>query len=562
MKRKTSGAIYFLLAASLATGALAGPKDAPELEWNTVVNNNDLMPPLLVRNFNSYNQPSVNKDGLVVIRARSRGGPPLGPPTHGIYARDMSNADSEIYRVLDRSTRVPGPNNLQATFVETPAFPRIDSHSGTIAVRGNHKPVHRYHLADGTETRVGTTGIYTNPFGNLITGAAKLGDAPGLGFYGVPEFTDIRFEVFPGAPAVTGGSTIVFKGNYTVGNVGKTGVYFRELRDEPSGGDSPAVLIANNTDTLIPGTRTVFGSTAPPSADLGRAVFVGFDNEDAPTLGGIYAAKLHFQSWPVALVEIGGRIPDSKKDRFTALGEGVAFDGRHVGFWGAWGKDTRTVRLYCREEGNRDVIDYCNQRLVCSDTAETLGDPNSVCDDVTDPYFGSRCYVNKEVPVNQGFFVHDIKSRKTYTVAKTGSRFDEFLFWNYSGKPPCSGNSHSDEGGDDDGELVRWRSSAFVAVGGKGGASFNAVFKARTRESVHGIYLKKGPGLSSMATVLDTTMAGQDLDPEAPKGSRILELGVEREGMRGDWLAVNASMGVEDGEDEDGMAGIYVARIK
>ena len=46
--------------------------------WETVVNNNDLMPPLEVRNFNSYNQPSVNRDGLVVIRARSRGGPPLG----------------------------------------------------------------------------------------------------------------------------------------------------------------------------------------------------------------------------------------------------------------------------------------------------------------------------------------------------------------------------------------------------------------------------------------------------------------------------------------------------
>ena len=104
--------------------------------------------------------------------------------------------------------------------------------------------------------------------------------------------------------------------------------------------------------------------------------------------------------------------------------------------------------------------------------------------------------------------------------------------------------------------------SAFVAVSGKGGASFNAVFKARTRESVHGIYLKKGPGLSSMTTVLDTTMDGQSLDPEAAKGSRILELGVEREGMRGDWLAVNASMGIEDGEEEDGMAGIYVASMK
>jgi hypothetical protein len=49
--------------------------------WSTVVNNGDLMPtdactadPTNCRTFNSYNQPSVNVNGLVVIRARSRGG--------------------------------------------------------------------------------------------------------------------------------------------------------------------------------------------------------------------------------------------------------------------------------------------------------------------------------------------------------------------------------------------------------------------------------------------------------------------------------------------------------
>ena len=58
-------------------------KPAPAFSWSTVVNNTDFMPTrdcevdnTKCRLFNSYNQPSVNLDGLVVIRARSRGGPP------------------------------------------------------------------------------------------------------------------------------------------------------------------------------------------------------------------------------------------------------------------------------------------------------------------------------------------------------------------------------------------------------------------------------------------------------------------------------------------------------
>ena len=130
-------------------------------------------------------QPSVNVNGMVVLRARSRGGLSLGEPTHGIYVRDMGAAGSPVLRILDRTTEVPQPNNahyppdnpLLTTFVETPSFPRIDMWSDTIATRGNHQPVWVYALPDGSETRVGTTGIYTNPFGPLITGAAKLGDS-------------------------------------------------------------------------------------------------------------------------------------------------------------------------------------------------------------------------------------------------------------------------------------------------------------------------------------------------------------------------------------------------
>ena len=131
------------------------------------------------------------------------------------------------------------------------------------------------------------------------------------------------------------------------------------------------------------------------------------------------------------------------------------------------------------------------------------------------------------------------------------------------------GGGHSDEGAEDDGEPARWRSSAFVAVSSEKGATFKTAFKARTGEFVNGVYadpidgvyLRKGPGQSQIVTVLDTTMEGQALDPEAPEDSTIIEIGLEREGLRGDWLAVNASMGLEGGTEEDGMAGIYLTEI-
>ncbi len=70
-------------------------------------------------------------------------------------------------------------------------------------------------------------------------------------------------------------------------------MYYRELWTDSQRpvATSPVVLIANS-DTLIPGTNTVFGSTAPPSAADRRVVFAGFDNEESPTLGGIYLAPL------------------------------------------------------------------------------------------------------------------------------------------------------------------------------------------------------------------------------------------------------------------------------
>ena len=92
-----------------------------------------------------------------------------------------------------------------------------------------------------------------------------------------------------------------------------------------SGGTNPVVLIANSLDTLIPGTNTFFGSTAPPSAANRQMVFAGFDNEDDPTLGGIYLAPLDGTTQPPLdpLVEIGGQVPgENSKAAVQQAGRG------------------------------------------------------------------------------------------------------------------------------------------------------------------------------------------------------------------------------------------------
>ena len=571
--RVVSAAVLFLIAGS----AGAAPPPKPSCTWAKVVNNHDLMPDdPKGRTFNSYNQPSVNVNGVVVIRARSRGGEGQGQgsgmPTHGIYTRDMSVAGSPIIRILDRTAVVPQPNNTEypvpngdgaksfTRFVETPSFPRIDMWSNTIATRGNHQPVWSYG-DEGAETRLGTTGIYTNPFGDLITGASKLGTVSGFDYFAVPGlYPPTAFDVFPGSPAVTGmgGDTIVFKGNYTVGGKGRTGVFFRTLYESSvnggaGGGAGLVTLIANNTDTYIPGTgeTEVFGSTSTPSAADGKVVFAGFDNEDNPTLGGIYLAPLAATPKLTALVKIGNRVPGegASGSSFNRLGEGTAFDGRYVGFWGAWGSETVPVRLYCPKEGNKDRIDYCNQTLVCADTGQTFGDPNTAKSD------GTGHYQEVPVSVHQGIFVVDVRSGQAWQVAKTVTQFDDFQFWTYSGRTPCVGSGgHGEEGAEEDGEMARWRSSSFVAVSG-----LNIAFKA-TGGGVTGIYLGNVKD-QSYVTVLDTRMDGQAVDSNAPAGLTITEVGLEREGLRGRWLAISAKMGIAGGSEEDGMAGIYLTTI-
>jgi hypothetical protein len=538
----------------LAPVAAAAPPTAEE--WQVVANNGDHLPGTS-KTFNSYNPPSVNAEGLVVFRARSRGPQPMS----GIYLRDVA-AGTALERFADRDTLVPDPNNLATTFNEFPSIPRIAIDSPMVATRGNSSPVWQYTEDDG-ESRAGTTGVYTNPVGEVITGASLLGAVPGdvvgvdtFPYFAVPGFEPLtRFEVFPGAPAVAGDNRIVFKGNYTQppasapaaadyhrmavtaaedeGGEGATGVFYRDVLAEE--GMAPVQLIAN-TDTPIPnvpeGIAVTFGSTAPPSAAGDVAVFVGYDDEQNPTYGGIYAAPLEPEPGLETLVGIGDPVPGKPHEHFTRFGEGLSFDGRFVGFWAAWGDETTTLWLDCPTTGNADRRAYCR---------EFVGDDFPV-----------------EVPVHQGIFVHDTVNGRTRLVAETGDTIDDFLYWNFSGAPPGMGHG--------DAEPPRWRSNAFLAVSGGVGATFRVAFLSRSGEidpadrywvdPVDALSLNQGPSAARTDVLLDTTMDGGILDTEAA-GLPIASLGIERDGFRGDWLAVTASMG----EEEDGWAGVYVAEI-
>lgn len=512
-------------------------------EWIQVVNNQSVVPGTDSKTFNSYNQPSLNTAGYVVFRARAKGPQPMS----GIYARNML-APGETIRIADRTTAVPAPNNLVAQFNEFPSIPRISMTSQTMATRGNSQPVWTYQV-DGTDTRVGTNGIFLNPGGNLITGVGLLGTVPppeppllGQNYFpymAVPGVSPVtRFDVFPGSPAVAAGDLIVFKGNYTVAGDGKTGVFFRDPIS--GGGVSPVQLIANSY-TVIPNLPTgvsgvPFGSTAPPSAAGGLAVFAGFDNENSPTYGGIYLAPLVPNPTLTTLVGIGDPVPGETNATFNRFGEALSFDGRYVAFWGAWGDQLVTLWLDCPTDGNEDMLAYCRE------------------------FYGDNYPVT--VPANQGIFVADTKTGVVHRVARTGGYFADFVYWNFSGKPPGVGGSEEE----DDGEPPRWRSTSFVAVSGGPNDTFMVAFKARSGEidsaeknylnPVDGIYLAD---TSSVATLLDTTMDGRLLDPVAPAGSKISTLGIERESFRGSWLAITA--GMVESVSEDSMAGIYVSKM-
>ncbi len=510
-------------------GAVNSAQVPASFSWTTVANISDVMPGD-VRTFNSFNQPSVNSDGLVAIRGRSKGGQGAGEPLRGVYSRQMGRSPGPLTVVFDNATTVPQPNNTfygdaLGTFTEFPAFPRVGQDSKTIASRAQSKPVWTYTLPDGSETRAGTSGIYVMRQGERISAMTQLGSVSGFSYYAVPgAAAGVKFDQFPGAPAVSGTNGVVFKGNYTDG-VQKTGIFFRTFN---AGAPYAMTQVIASSDTVIPGQPVGgarFGSTAPPSASATDVVFLGLDNEELPTHGGIYLAPLTTRPALKTLVSIGGQVPDEPAGTaFSRLGEALSYDGRFVAFWGAWGSATRTLVLQCPQDGQSAVIAFCQKKYPDGHTVQ--------------------------VPVNQGFFALDTQTRKIYVVAKTGGDYLDFLYWTFSGRPPGVGDSDSEDFDD-----PRWRSAAFVSGYGRG-ATAQVAFKGRKPTMVDGIYLtsvKSPKGIVS--AVVETGWDGAMLDPSAV-GIPVATVGIEREGLRNGWLAIAASMA----NAESSWAGVYLTR--
>ena len=540
------GAFVATFGLGLAATSIAGSPP-----WAPIANSGTDIPGTNVP-FRSFNQPSVNRDGLVVFRARGGG---QGQPLRGIYTRDMSVMASSIDTIAARGDLVPWPNNTStppeggelASFLEFPSFARIDANSDRVATRAQHEPVWTWSPAKGEETRVGTAGVFVHRHDALETAASLLGAVldpktsdpvfPEYSVPGMPEGT--RFDQFPGAPSMDG-DIVGFKGNFTDPTTleGKTGVYWRDLSGS---GDGLTHRVASS-DTIIPTSpkeqATTFGSTAPPSIAGGDMVFVGLDIEEAPTMGGLYLAPLEDDPDLIPIILIGDSVPGEPEGAMiNRIGEGLSFDGRYVSFWAAWGEETRTETLTCPEDGNPLVIAYCQEQH--PDGFEV------------------------EIPVHQGIFVHDLETGETIVAAKTSDvagGIEDFLFWNFSGHVPGEGGG--DEG-DETEEYARWRSAAFSAVTsssmavapGESAEGFTVVWKA-SLDGVDAIQMRRG-SIDEMPPigVITTAMPGTLVDPTAPAGSTITVVGIEREALRGDWFVVAASM--FDEATGESWAGIY-----
>lgn len=511
--------------------------------WKVVSNNQTAVPGSTDIKFFSYNQPSINSSGLLVFRGRARGATGSGGSggsasmSRGVFAVDACLPSAKLYTVADTSTQVPAPNNNDAVFTEFPSIPRIDMNAAVMATRGQSNPV--WTLSD--DTKLGTSGLYVGSAAGLSTGIGLLGSAPEFSYMQVPNAstTGIKFDQFPGSPTVADGKYLAFKGNYTDGTTQRTGVYYRDL----SVSNSQAHVIADSS-MLIPGSAIAFGSTAPPSAANGKVAFVGLDNEDAPTAGGLYIAPLADKPALTPLVQIGQTIvtdsagnPVTGDPTFTALGEGLAFDGRYIAFWGAWGTDMREITLTCPEDGNADLIAACQQQYP----------PSGV--------------TTKPVPVNQGIFLYDTVRAKLWMVARagTGEQFQDFLYWVFSGSPGTTGASGgSGDSGPTDAEPPRWRASAFAAVDGARGTIFKGTLAptegvATPSSGIYGAAFT-GSAVDAVFKIAEVGDSIAPMDPAAPADSAITALGIERESLRSGWLTITASTLDPLGES---WAGIY-----
>ena len=242
-----------------------------------------------------------------------------------------------------------------------------------------------------------------------------------------------------------------------------------------------------------------------------------------------------------------------------------------MAFWGSWGEEVEDILLCCPQTGNKDRRDFCNN---VGDYDSDQGDVNSICadDDGFDDSFCGQdkngvfiCYQVKTVSVSQGIFVHDSDDDDSITAVAKGNTKEgtDFIFWNYSGKPPQAGKEPDEES--DSAEPPRWRASATLAL-----SQYNSVaYKLKDGDTV-GIYHWKDEGVDSGRVIVETGQNCTDLDAlgVADDGETPLlveSVAMERDSFRGTNLVVSVACALVsdegDEEVEGDWGGIYLQQV-
>ncbi len=600
MKRETLALAGFAAMPFLACTANIFAQVITPLEpWARVANRNDVIPGT-EQPFTFFSEPSVNRLGAVVFRGANgqTSSHPLAPvnPLAGVYLRLMGSADQPVQMLFQRGTEVPAPNNVEnpplsghlAGFREFPGFPRIDADALMATARGSSGAVWRFYLPDGEEVREGTSGVFATSNGSRYTVCNMLGDAfdpdtLDMTFpqFGVPnEHEGTAFTGFPGTSTVGDSRYVAFKATWSGGwgmamppDHRQTGLFVRDLA-----GQEDVLREVISTEMDIPGSTLAKSQPrveyiGAPSACDNNLVFLALDDYERPSHGGIYRTTFFTNpgvangssSTPtdlVPVVRLGDAVPGvDHPEQFEELGEAISINGRWIAFWGAWNHDNHEVRFDCpSEEEDPELAKYCQHE-----------------ENLALHHDGFEVHVRD----HQGIFVYDIETGTTVLVAQTGNHdgdIDSFVTWEFSGTVPNDGhddhlgggNNHDDGIPTDQSERARWRMKTFAAIEtatsfGSDESHFRIAFKGFIHNHfdktfmpprpIESIFMAEGPVGDAPVVIVSTGDLGSTLDPDAPEGSTIRALGMEREALRDGWFVISAKMRNHD--TDESWAGVY-----
>ena len=518
------GASLFFLGATSASLAAT---------WRPLVNTLDTVPGSTTTKFVRYSAPSINGLLTAVFRAEGADG------SAGVYARNLnpvSAAKGPLITIAQSGGIVPQPNNLGALFDDFSDFPRIDKSASSISLVGLHGPVWTPAPPQLGKSGIFVTDIKKTPL-SLTTAVSQLGSLQGFSKWQVPNApagTTFDRVTYASNRTIAGVLHVVFRGEYQDGGP-QHGVYYRAM--DPAN-TSPIYSLRNTKTSLIPGlANTLFGYLSPPSAGgYDTAALIGLDkpivwtSTQNPTWGAVSKMHLTKNAYFPSYVKLGYKVPGvSGAAYFTRFGDTVSWNGRYILFWGSWGTAFKPVKMVCPTEGDPEAIQSCNAKYQTTPTPVM------------------------QVPVNQAIVIFDDRPKTSRLIDRTNGTGDDFVFWKYSSADQT------------------WHPSIQLALDSEANSlpSPQTWVAFKMRKGVIGpadglwssfsdhIYLTVG--LNAKTDLLATgTTDGIVLDPKAT-GMKVVELELEREGLRNKILGVQARM--QNLAGSGGLAGIYLSKI-